>query len=739
MLLGLLLICTVPAAAAVFGPDGGGYTADTGATFAWVDATGGTSAAIFDDDSVSLALPIGFTFNFYGTDYTEFYVTTNGNVFFGSSSFSRAYNYSFQLADPANCIYAYAGDRAVLEDLDGDIFYTVTGTEPNRTLVIEWYRMQQIYYGDALPTWEDLQADVEVILYEGTNNILVQYDNLGIDPDTSFEGLINEDGSAFINPTLTMQNFTTSGTAILYTPGQGANATVLNAFPGRTRSGASYDWTLRLWNPTASAVDYDIAVSGAAWTTTPSDTTVSVPANDYADVTVTVEVPADAAMGAADSFTFSATVPIKAMKSEFTLTTTVTPDFYQGSDVLDITTSIEYAPFVAYDGKMYVFGGYIDGTSDTDKVLQYDPATDTWSEIATMPAADSSFRAAVVDGVAYLLGTPTETDVATYDFAGDSWSTGTDAPEGINDYQSAIAVSDGLIYIIGTSTDLAHCFVYDPSADTWTPLADSPDPRDYHTAAALDGKVYVLGGDSESLTDGDPTPDVLVYDIADDSWTTVTSTNWPVARDYINSFVKNGKIYLVGGYDMDYNISTRLPIFDPATEEWSFFQGYLPMDNSYILFGATDRYAVMAGGGSENDYTLENQTWVLDLCDTPAADFTADVTEAAVGDTVTFTSNSPDAPCNFVTFAWDFGDTGTADADPATHAYTAAGTYTVTLTVTNAWGEAVSEKTDYITVTEAGDDADDDADDADDAGDDTTVPVGGDDDDDDDDGGCCGC
>jgi len=68
------------AAGAVFGPDGFGYMADTEAAFSWED-TGGAIDTLVDGDDVNAGpFPIGFTFTFYGQDYTQFYVCSNGWV-----------------------------------------------------------------------------------------------------------------------------------------------------------------------------------------------------------------------------------------------------------------------------------------------------------------------------------------------------------------------------------------------------------------------------------------------------------------------------------------------------------------------------------------------------------------------------------------------------------------------------------------------------------------------------------
>ncbi|GEM_PF-415339 len=82
--------------------------------------------------------------------------------------------------------------------------------------------------------------------------------------------------------------------------------------------------------------------------------------------------------------------------------------------------------------------------------------------------------------------------------------------------------------------------------------------------------------------------------------------------------------------------------------------------------------------------------------DAPVADFTADVTSGTAPLAVNFTDLSTNIP---TLWAWDFGDNATSTEQNATHTYTAAGTYTVTLTATNAYGSDSEEKTGYVTVT----------------------------------------
>ena len=81
----------------------------------------------------------------------------------------------------------------------------------------------------------------------------------------------------------------------------------------------------------------------------------------------------------------------------------------------------------------------------------------------------------------------------------------------------------------------------------------------------------------------------------------------------------------------------------------------------------------------------------------PVASFTGTPTSGIVPLTVIFTDSSTNAPTSWL---WNFGDGDTANntfMNPV-HRYSSTGTYTITLTATNAGGSNISTRTGYITV-----------------------------------------
>mgnify|MGYP003948454547 CR=1 FL=1 len=82
----------------------------------------------------------------------------------------------------------------------------------------------------------------------------------------------------------------------------------------------------------------------------------------------------------------------------------------------------------------------------------------------------------------------------------------------------------------------------------------------------------------------------------------------------------------------------------------------------------------------------------------PLCDFSASSTNTCSGD-IQFFDQSTNSP---TTWSWDFGDGGTSTLENPTHTYLANGTYTVSLTTTNAFGSDSETKANYIIVNVSG-------------------------------------
>ena len=82
----------------------------------------------------------------------------------------------------------------------------------------------------------------------------------------------------------------------------------------------------------------------------------------------------------------------------------------------------------------------------------------------------------------------------------------------------------------------------------------------------------------------------------------------------------------------------------------------------------------------------------------PTATFTVNPQNPMTGQTITFTSTSEDPDGDIVGWVWDFGDENPIEGATATYTYSAAGNYTVRLTIVDDHGISMSNIT-TLTVT----------------------------------------
>jgi N-acetylneuraminic acid mutarotase len=223
-------------------------------------------------------------------------------------------------------------------------------------------------------------------------------------------------------------------------------------------------------------------------------------------------------------------------------------------------------PAVLVDGLIYVPGGL-----GGENVFQaYDPAADTWTDLAPLPGSRHHLMAAAWQGKVFVFGGavgPAWQPSATtyiYDPAADVWTEGAPLPEPRMS-GAAVTLGDRLYVVggVGVSTALLE---YDPAADTWRTLAGLHEPREHVAAAALGGEIYALGGrwngPGELST-------VEIYDPAADAW----RPGPPLlrTRSGFNADVLEGRIFIAGGEIIlsGSEALNSLEVYDPATQTWS--------------------------------------------------------------------------------------------------------------------------------------------------------------------------
>ncbi len=130
-------------------------------------------AGIDEDDVYSPVIPIGFTFNFYGTNYTDVVIGANGTLDFNIGD-AGAY-------DPWPISAVLLGNPSKLNNICGpwcdiDIFYTGTavGTETYSTIGVAPFRKFAVTWCDcSMFSCGTQRTTTQIIIYETTNIIEV--------------------------------------------------------------------------------------------------------------------------------------------------------------------------------------------------------------------------------------------------------------------------------------------------------------------------------------------------------------------------------------------------------------------------------------------------------------------------------------------------------------------------------------------------------------------------------------
>src|SRR5258708_4294921 len=134
---------------------------------------------------------------------------------------------------------------------------------------------------------------------------------------------------------------------------------------------------------------------------------------------------------------------------------------------------VHHGSAAAVGRKFYVFGGFRlpdtgkVGWYPEDKAWVYDVDSAKWSALPNLPTARGALAAVAVGKKIYVIG-------------GAGIPKGMQLPDGL--------AGGGPVELLGTTE------VFDTDTNTWTSVAPMPTPRNHHSVAYADGKIYAIGG-----------------------------------------------------------------------------------------------------------------------------------------------------------------------------------------------------------------------------------------------------
>lgn len=214
---------------------------------------------------------------------------------------------------------------------------------------------------------------------------------------------------------------------------------------------------------------------------------------------------------------------------------------------------IAAAACAAVGGLLYVAGGVVAGAG-TDAGRVYTPGSDSWAAIAVMPGPRVGNAGVALGGFFYSIGgedssiggSPTTADVYRYNPGTNTWATMASLPSARSG--AAAAAIGGYIYVAGGDDSAGNptdtLYRYDVAGNSWTAMAPMPAARSGQFVGALNGRLHVVGG-------SDAFPSVRShyrYDPATDSWLTKTMPASFGGRHDGAWGVINNRLHVVGGF-----------------------------------------------------------------------------------------------------------------------------------------------------------------------------------------------
>jgi len=231
----------------------------------------------------------------------------------------------------------------------------------------------------------------------------------------------------------------------------------------------------------------------------------------------------------------------------------------QWNTIKPMPQSIDHGAAVAYNGKIYVPGGFVKGKIPTDKLFIYDLKTKQWQEGKPLLSPRGALTAQIINGMLYVIGGVNASQVPVntmdvYNLSSGTWTTKKSMTTARHHLES-VAI-DGKLYVLGgrilgdgvasedmdeSLTNFNRVEMYDPQTDTWATKSPMLEKRSGFAVASANGQIYVFGGEGVE----NDLASVEKYDPATDKW--AHEPSMPSERIGLDAVSVGDKIYVIGG------------------------------------------------------------------------------------------------------------------------------------------------------------------------------------------------
>ena len=358
------------------------------------------------------------------------------------------------------------------------------------------------------------------------------------------------------------------------------------------------------------------------------------------------------------------------------------------------------------DGSIVLMGGRVGAVSFKNDVWRSTDNGATWIQVnASAGWSARSYHSSVVmpDGSIVLMGGYTFNSGRTNDVwrstdNGATWtqmtaSAGWSARDGL----SSVVMTDGSIVLMGGYWGPPMKFMNDvwQSTDngaTWTQVNASAgwSARSYHSSVVMpDGSIVLIGGLTGDIYRETDANDVWRSTDNGATWTQMTaSAGWSARESHSSVVMTDGSLVLMGGNTF---ASGR------KNDVWRVIPTGSSIQNPSHTYTAPGTYQAALQVYNADGYNSTRKTGYITVNAPPAPvpNFTSTPRSGTAPLTVTFNDSSTNSPTSW---NWSFGDGATSTSRNPVHTYTIVGTYTVSLTASNAGGSNTVTHTNFITV-----------------------------------------
>ncbi len=257
------------------------------------------------------------------------------------------------------------------------------------------------------------------------------------------------------------------------------------------------------------------------------------------------------------------------------------------------------------NGRLYIVAGRT-AISHERSLYTFDPATNHWERLADLPAAYPAVESPAVvayNGKLYVFGGSTEAlagavnKAAVYDPGSNAWAMLPDMPVGRG--AATAQVIGSLAYLAGgmdaSGNSLASIYAFDLGASLWLPRPALSVARDHAGSAVLGGKLYVFGGQTRS-GGSLVAPALSSVEIFTSGIGWVAGSPMPTARRSMSVVALNGEAVVIGG-EGEADVSLANQAYNPANGNWRLLMD-LPAARHGAAAGVIGNIAFLAGGGN---------------------------------------------------------------------------------------------------------------------------------------------